>query len=171
MNKPALIQRLLIPVLAALTCAWAAGAAAVPSPGNFLSEAVRDSRAEIQACNLALEKAQNPEVKQFAQRMIKDHSELSTKIEAVAKKKGVSLPPGISMTQKGRYELLDQTPQSHFDKAFMDHNVSDHKSDVKTFSEEAQEATDRDVKALASEALPQLQTHLRLAEDLDAKIQ
>ena len=52
----------------------------------------------------------------------------------------------------------------------MEHNVSDHKDDVKQFSDEAQHASDPDVRALAASARPVLQEHLKLAEETRAKI-
>ncbi len=160
----------LLSMAAVMTFATAGNAAALPSPGNFLSEAIRDGRAEIELCNMALEKSQRPEVKEFARHMIQEQSDLNSKMEALAKRKGVPLPQGVSMTQKGRYELLSQTPQARFDKAFMDQNVSDHKVDVSNFSEAANEATDADIKGLAQETLPTLEKHLRIAEDLDARV-
>jgi len=52
----------------------------------------------------------------------------------------------------------------------MDHNVSDHKSDVKEFADEAKGASDPEIKAFAAETLQTLKTHLQLAEEVDAKL-
>ena len=45
--------------------------------------------------------------------------------------------------------------------------VSDHKKDVSEFQKEATSGKDKDVKAFASTALPTLQEHLRLAQNLN----
>lgn len=144
-------------------------AAAVDSPKSFLSDAIEDSRAEVQVCQLALQKSQNPDVKAFAQRLLKDHTALNQRIEAVARAKNVKLPDGTSLTEKATYEKLAHTSDD-FDKDFMDHNVSDHQDDIKKYSEQAQSGKDPEVKALASETVPKLQEHLRLAQALDAKV-
>ncbi|MBE8219300.1 DUF4142 domain-containing protein, partial [Leptospira borgpetersenii serovar Ballum] len=47
---------------------------------------------EVAAAKIALEKAQNSDVKAFAQKMVDDHSAALSKVQAVAQQKGVTLP-------------------------------------------------------------------------------
>ncbi|HJW26982.1 MAG TPA: DUF4142 domain-containing protein [Rhodocyclaceae bacterium] len=145
-------------------------AAAPAAPDKFLTEAIQDGRAEIEICKVALRKSKSADVKEFAQRMIKEHSEINDKVEALAKGKGITLKAGISAKQKATNEMLSHTPEARFDKAFMDHNVSDHKKDVEDFGKQANEAADGDVKAFAAETLQILKKHLQLAEDVGAKL-
>jgi putative membrane protein len=142
----------------------------VKDPADFLGYAVQDGRAEIQSCQLALRKSSDPSVQAFAKRMIADHKSLDAKIESLAKRKGYSLPSGISITQEATQTALKPLTGHAFDKVFMDHNVSDHKDDIKQFSDEAQQGSDPDVRALAATATPVLQKHLKLAEETQAKI-
>ncbi|KAB1051134.1 DUF4142 domain-containing protein, partial [Cronobacter sakazakii] len=44
---------------------------------------------EVAAAKIALEKAQNSDVKAFAQKMVDDHSAALSKVQAVAQQKGV----------------------------------------------------------------------------------
>jgi len=142
----------------------------VKDPADFLGSAVQDGRAEIQSCQLALHKSSDPSVQAFAKRMITDHKSLDAKIESLAKRKGYSLPSGISIAQEATQAALKPLTGHAFDKVFMEHNVSDHKDDVKQFSEEAQHASDPDVRALAATATPVLREHLKLAEETQTKI-
>lgn len=144
-------------------------ASAAESAKSFLKDAADDSRAEVQMSQLALQKAQRPEVKQFAQRMVDDHTALNKQIEALAQKKNIKLSDSLPLTKKASYEKLSHT-NDNFDKDFMDKNVSDHQDDFKKFSEEAKSGDDPDVKAFASEVLPKFQEHLKLAKDLQAKL-
>jgi putative membrane protein len=156
----------------ALIAALALGsnlAAATDSPESFLKDAIEDSRAEVQVSQLALQKAQDPEVKQFAQRMIKDHTALSQRIESLAQSKHIKLPDGTSLSQKASYEKLAHT-SDNFDKKYMDDNVSDHQDDLKKFTEQASEGKDADIKAFASETVPKFREHLTLAKNIDAKM-
>lgn len=146
------------------------GAAAATSADKFLTEAIQDGRAEIEICRVALRKSRNADVKEFAQRMIKEHSEINDRVEALAKGKGIALKAGISAKQKATNEMLSHTPEARFDKAFMDHNVSDHKKDVEDFGKQANEESDAEVKAFAAETLQILKKHLQLAEDVGAKL-
>ncbi|MGE5468705.1 MAG: DUF4142 domain-containing protein [Ignavibacteria bacterium] len=155
-------------IAAALALVGARTAFAVTSPESFIKDAVDDSRAEVKICELALQKSQRPEVKEFAQRMIKDHTALTQRLEALARSKHVKLPDDVSMTKKLTYEKLAHSDD--FDKKFMDDNVSDHKDDVKKFSEQADSGKDPEVKALAAETVPKMKEHLQMAQALDAKM-
>jgi putative membrane protein len=154
--------------------AWAvisaAQAASTPAPDKFLSSAVQDGRAEVAVCELALTKTADPEVKAFAQRMIKDHSATDSRIEALARRKNYTLASGTTLKQKATYELLKQRSGAGFDKSFMEHNVSDHENDVKDFSDQASNAGDADIKAFAAGTLATLQEHLALAKTVNAKM-
>jgi putative membrane protein len=147
----------------------AAQAASTQAPDKFLSSAMQDGRAEVAACQLALTKAASPEVKAFAERMIKDHSETDSKIAALAQTKHYKIAAGTTLKQKASYEFLKQHSGAGFDKAFMEHNVSDHKTDVKDFSDQAQNSHDADVKIFAAETLVTLKEHLSMAQQVALK--
>ncbi|APA90062.2 DUF4142 domain-containing protein (plasmid) [Paraburkholderia sprentiae WSM5005] len=142
----------------------------VHSPGDFLGFAIQDGRAEIQSCQLALRTSSNTSVQSFAKRMIADHESLDARIERLAQRKGYNLPTGISITAKATQAALTPLTGHTFDKVFMDHNVSDHKDDIKRFSEQAQRGSDPDVRALAASAVPVLREHLKLAEQTRTKL-
>jgi putative membrane protein len=59
------------------------------------------------------------------------------------------LPGGISITQAATQAALKPLTGHAFDKVFMEHNVSDHKDDIKQFSDEAQHGSDPAVRVLA----------------------
>jgi putative membrane protein len=48
--------------------------------------------------------------------------------------------------------------------------VADHKDAIKEFQKAAQNADDADIKAFASNTLPTLQEHLRMAQETQAKL-
>ncbi len=142
----------------------------VEKPGDFLGSAIQDGRAEIQSCKLALRTSSDTSVQAFAKRMIGDHESLDARIERLAQRKGYDLPTGISVTQEATQAALTPLTGHTFDKVFMEHNVSDHKDDIKHFSEQAQQGSDPDVRALAASAVPLLRKHLELAEQTRKKL-
>jgi len=147
-----------------------AQAATDDSPAKFLGEALQDGRAEIESCELALESSHDPAVQAFARRMIGDHKALDDRITALAQKKGYSLPDGTTVVQRATYAALKPLTGHAFDTVFMKHNVSDHETDVKHFSDQADHASDSDVRALASDGLATLREHLQLAKETDARL-
>ena len=48
--------------------------------------------AEVELGQLTLQKSQNEQVKQFAQRMIDDHTKMNDQMKPVAQQLGVSVP-------------------------------------------------------------------------------
>ncbi|CAN5886080.1 hypothetical protein BH11PSE13_BH11PSE13_40420 [soil metagenome] len=155
---------------AAWLMACGAQAAGTPAPDKFLSSAMQDGRAEVAVCQLALKKASSREVKDFAQRMIKDHSEADAKIAQLAQSKHHKLASGTTLKQKASYEMLKVRSGTSFDKSFMEHNVNDHQEDVKNFEDQSKNSSDADVKQFAATTLVTLKEHLEMAQGVNSKL-
>jgi putative membrane protein len=145
-------------------------AADIAAPDKFLVQAIQDGRAEIQICRLALSKSNSLAVKEFAQRMIKDHTAINKKIESIAQHKNIALPDGTTMKQKSTYDMLELESGTTFDRSFAEHNVNDHANDIEEFTAEAKGGSDSEVKAMAAEVLKTLNSHMRQATNLNAKL-
>ena len=75
--------------LLALAATGARAEEAQPLAGpdtQFLAKAIQDGMAEVDLGKTAEKKASSPEVKRFAEHMVKDHSAANKKLEALAKK-------------------------------------------------------------------------------------
>ena len=59
---------------------------------KFVKEAIRGGMVEVRMGQLAMERAQNPQVKQFGQRLVDDHKKASQDLRQIAKRKGMDLP-------------------------------------------------------------------------------
>ena len=73
----------------------------------FVAKALEGGMAEVQLGELAQQKSQSNDVKQFAQKMVSDHSQMGEKwFKPVAKQMGVSEPKGPSKKDKKLIEKL-----------------------------------------------------------------
>ena len=169
---------LVVPV-AALTMLGAAfaqekGAAAKATVAgadhHFVTEAAEGGMAEVELGKLATEKAESNDVKQFGQRMVDDHSKANDQLKQVASQKNITLPSGIGAKNQATKNHLEKLSGAAFDRAYMTHMVEDHKKDVAAFQKEANAGKDADIKNFASQTLPTLQEHLRIAEDTHSKL-
>lgn len=142
-----------------------------PTDAEFVSKAAMGGLAEVQYGNLALQKAQSADVKSFAQRMVTDHGAANQELQALATSKGMTLPTDLAGTHKAGYDHLNMLSGAEFDKAYMQHMVADHQTDIAEFEKAASSATDSEVKAFASKTLPTLQQHKQLADETSTKVQ
>ena len=137
------------------------------SDRKFMEKAAEGGLAEVQLGKLAAEKASAPEVKQFGQRMVDDHTKANDQLKQVATSKGVNLPTELDRSTQREMDKLSKLSGAEFDREYMKHMVSDHKKDVSEFKTESTRAKDPDVKQFASATLPTLQQHLELAQSTE----
>ncbi len=131
---------------------------------TFVEKAAVGGMAEVQLGNLAQQKAANDQVKQFAARMVTDHTKANDELKQIASTKGVQLPSALDKKHQSDMDRLQKMSGADFDKAYMSHMVDDHKQDVAEFKKEANGGKDGDVKGFAAKTLPTLEEHLKLAQ-------
>jgi putative membrane protein len=137
---------------------------------KFIEDAARGGMAEVQLGQLAAQKAQSSEVKQFGQKMVDDHGKANDQLKSIASSKNVTLPTDLDRAHKRDYDRLSKLSGADFDREYMKHMVSDHKKDVSDFRKEAKSGKDTEVKNFASTTLPTLEQHLQMAQQADAAV-
>jgi putative membrane protein len=137
---------------------------------TFLENATQGSHAEVQGSQLAQDKSQNADVKEFAATMIKDHSTMIKELAELSKSKGYTPPDGPSIMQATELKALSALSGEAFDKMYVDRiGVASHEATIEQFEEATKEVQDADVKALAEKSLPKLRHHLEMAQALNEK--
>lgn len=133
----------------------------------FLTKAMEGGDAEVQLGQLAQQKSQSNDVKQFAQKMVSEHQQMEDKwFKPVAKKLNASEPKGPSKKDKKLIEKLQGMSGPEFDTAYIQAMVKDHKDDLKEFQSEAQTAQDPSVKQIAQQGSTVISQHLQLIEQI-----
>lgn len=131
-----------------------------------MTEAAQGGLAEVQLGQLASKRGTSNAVKQYGQRMVKDHTPVNNQLKQLAKKKGVTLPTKLDSTNQQVKQRLSQLSGTDFDRDYSDQMLQDHQKDVSAFQTEAQQGQDPDVKAFAAQKLPTLQAHLQQVSSL-----
>jgi len=119
---------------------------------------------EIEGGKAAASKAQSPEVKQFAQKMVDDHTQMLNDLKSLAQQKGVSLPDSASIKDMAQMKLMERSSGAEFDKKYMDEMVKDHQKDAKDVQDLVGKAKDPDFKAAVQKASTKINEHLELAQ-------
>jgi putative membrane protein len=136
----------------------------------FLKEAATGGLMEVELGKLATEKASSAEVKQFGQRMVDDHGKANQELSTIAQQKNVQVPTELTGKAKGDYDRLSKLSGEQFDRAYMQLMVRDHRKDVSDFRKQSTSAKDADVKSFASQTLPTLEDHLKMAEQTQSSL-
>jgi putative membrane protein len=137
----------------------------MPKDRQFVMKAASTDMAEIKLAKLAMEKGTSPDVKQFAQRMIADHTKTSNELKTIAKKQNISLPTDVTPEQKMTYDRLSRLTGPEFDRAYMEVMAKDHGEAVTEFTKQATEGSDPELKQFASKTLPTLKEHDSMAHE------
>jgi putative membrane protein len=149
-----------------------ASQAEVLADSVFVRQALGGNLLEIRLGTAARSKASNGAVKDFANRMIKDHTDMWKQWEALVKKFNVTGQIGSAADTAGR-ALADQLSQlsgAEFDRAYMSEMVRDHGTDIARFQQAASSADAAEVRQLAATAVPRMQEHLTLAQQVASQV-
>lgn len=134
---------------------------------TFVKTAASSNLLEIQLGNLAVQNASDPKVKEFGQMMIEHHTMANQQLQTVASQLGVTLPDSLLPVHETLAERLEGKTGAEFDEDYMDTMETAHKMDISMYKAKDGNATNPDVKAYASKALPILQMHHNTATDTE----
>lgn len=141
-----------------------------PTPeGAFILDAAKGGLAEVKMGKLAAEKAADPKVKEFGNKMVEDHQKANDELRQVANDNKVKWPDNLTDEQVATFNKLSQLSGPDFDREYVQAMVEDHQKDVNEFQQEAQRVQDPELKTFVSRTLPILQHHLEMAQDLQRR--
>jgi putative membrane protein len=124
--------------------------------------------AEVELGQLAAGKASSDAVKQFAQRMVTDHSKANGELKTLVQRKGLTLPTELDAKHQQTRDTLAAMSGALFDRSYMDAMRKDHHQTLSDFRQQSMTGTDPEVKGWAANMLPTLQEHMDLAERTNA---
>jgi putative membrane protein len=137
---------------------------------DFVKGAAIGGMGEVEEAKLAVQHTQSDAVKNFAQQMITDHTKLNDDLQAIASRIGVTPPAALDKEHAAMLQRAGKLSGSQFDKRYMQDQVSEHRKAISLFEKEAKSGQNPELKTFAANALPTLQRHLQMAQDISAKI-
>ncbi|WP_347468713.1 DUF4142 domain-containing protein [Burkholderia stagnalis] len=136
---------------------------------EFVDKAGLAGKSEMQASQLALEKASSPDVRAFAKRMVDDHGKVSARLRGLGVRKG--LPVQTVQIVDPDVEALRRRAGRDFDVAYLAvAGPEAHRKAIRVFEDEARNGHDADLRAFANDTLPLLRQHLAAAQALARKL-
>ena len=154
----------------------APGGAQQLSAQDFVNQAAVSNMFEIQSSKLVLGKLKGGKrgkgsddaVREFAQRMIKDHTQAGKQLQSTLKQAKLKITPPKKLDAAHR-QLMQQLKSDKRDQVagdYADMQLQAHQEAVALFRNYAQNGDNAQLKQFAQQALPTLQEHLQMAQQL-----
>jgi putative membrane protein len=103
---------------------------------KFVEKAAIANMAEIQLGQLAETRAQSPEVKEFAQMMVTDHTKALDELKQAAG--GATIPSALDKKHQKLHDKLSKLSGAEFDKKYMEAMVDGHKDVAKMLKKQSE---------------------------------
>lgn len=139
----------------------------------FLRNAALGGMYEIQAGQIALEKAGSPELRELGQMLIDDHTRLNMEVEQAAMAAGISFTPPAQLDERrqGLIDNLMAASDTTFDAAFLHQQEAAHLETITLLESYEARGDVEELVAVAQEAQPVIRHHLDMIhENLDAAV-
>lgn len=134
---------------------------------RFLEDEAARNLYEQQVAQLAATRSSDPAIKDFASKMVEDHTAAHSELVQLASQLGVELPTEPSRAMRRDVDKLSKKSGAEFDREFVKMvGVKDHQKEIKRLQSASKDLKNSELKAWVDKTLPQLQQHLAAAEKL-----
>lgn len=137
---------------------------------EFVKKAASGGMLEVKLSENAQTRVTNPDVRQYAARLVRDHAKANNELKAAAQSASVPVPDVMSEKDQKVLDHFKDIKGENYDREFIDHMVKDHEEDIAAFRRASQEAKHAQIKTFAARTLPTLEEHLRIAKDLQTRV-
>ena len=126
---------------------------------QFMKEAAQDGMAQIHLAYLALQNAQNEQVKAYAREVLSAYSKAQRGLFYIANQQFVVLPNTLDAKNLSTFDALSQLHGAAFDKAYMETMLNAEQAATSKYQQQATKGDD-----WASHTLPTLESNLKQAQ-------
>jgi putative membrane protein len=132
----------------------------------FVPNAAMSNMYEIQAADIALERATGAEIKSLARTIKADHTAALDTLKGLAPTAApdVALPNALDERRQGLIDNLRSASASDFDRVYLDQQIAAHEEAVTLMSGFRDNTDAPALAAYAGDVLPKIQSHLDMAK-------
>src|SRR5690349_24276816 len=128
---------------------------------SFISKAIQANQHEIMMAQIAVQKSSRAEVKQLAQRLITDHTQLLQQLQNLQGSSANNAMSNNIADSTGVNTMYNNISGITFDRQWVGDMISGHQKTLTDFKTELTVTNNASLKALINNALPTIQDHLR----------
>jgi putative membrane protein len=138
-----------------------------PADLAFANAAAGNDMYEIEVSRVALTRASNPQVRNYAQTLINHHTMSSNELIPILRAKGVQPPAALPPDKQAKLAQLSRLQGAEFDREYVRvSGVQDHQAAIALFDQASRTAADPDLRTFATKTLPVLRQHLQAAQTI-----
>ncbi len=141
-----------------------------PIDREFLEQAVQSNLTEVNLGQLALQRATNPAVKNYAQMMVNEHTAAHTDLKNRATAQKWTIRDVLNDENETKRNNLNNLTGAEFDRAFMRSQVADHQVTAGKFATQIDQGTNAELKGYAQQYKPGIDKHLVEAQTIVASL-
>ena len=149
-------------LVAAGLSAIAPAAQASPMTRDFIRNATVGNGFEIMSSRIALQRSQNPEVRDFAQRMIDDHRRADEELRSTIMSSRYAMrgmPNNLDGRHRAMLNQLQRAQGPRFDRLYVRMQTQGHDEAVRLFSNYARGGDNPALRDYAARTLPTIEEH------------
>jgi putative membrane protein len=136
----------------------------------FVEQLAMANRAEIEAGKLAVGKARNAAVGQFARRMTDNHTQANNRLTELAKGRNITLPDTPNAEKQMMQERLRKSSGADFDISYIQGQITSHQKAATLLEWEIDSGENNQIKQFASQMLPVVFQHLQMAQGIQKQL-
>lgn len=134
---------------------------------RFIEEAAASGQMEVQAAQLAVTRASDKAVKDYAASLAEQHASVNSELIQLAAGLGIELPASLPRGMRNELEKLSKRTGIDFDHEFVrEVGLKEHEREIKRFEKAGKDVKEPQLKAWIDKTLPVLQAHLSAAQKL-----
>ena len=133
---------------------------------TFVMQAGQLSMMEVELGRLAVQRGSSAGVKQYGQEMVEEHTRANQELMQLVMQKQVELPTEMSTQNTATIDRLSGLSGRSFDTAYKQAMIDSHNQAIALFQAQSKQGQDPQLKAWATQKLPNLQAHLKMVNQM-----
>ena len=133
---------------------------------TFVMQAAQNGMLEVELGRLAVQRGSSAGVKKYGQEMVEEHTQANKELMQLAMQKQVELPTEMSTQNTALMKRLSGLSGTSFDTAYQQALIDSHNQAIALFQAQSQQGQDPELKAWATQKLPNLQAHLKMVNQM-----
>ncbi len=132
----------------------------------FLEADAHGAAYELQLASLAKTEARSPEVRQYAEMIVSDHTKYNQALERLAQQQGIKLPDAPTDQQQAKIRMLRDLNGTAFDRGFVEQAKEINQQDAKRSQQEERTTGNQAIKQFINDFKQVDQKHAQAAQRL-----